>query len=43
VLNDDQDQVDGQDGNQNDQNQAIPQRSNEKIEARRKRRVKRKT
>jgi hypothetical protein len=42
VLNDDQGQVDGQDGDQNDQDdQVIPQRSNEEIEARHKRRVER--
>jgi hypothetical protein len=42
VLNDDQRQVDGQDGDQNDQDdQVIPQRSNEEIEARRKRRIER--
>jgi hypothetical protein len=42
VLNDDQGQVDGQDGDQNDQDdQVIPQRSNEEIEAHRKRRVER--
>jgi hypothetical protein len=39
VLNDDQGQVDGQDGDQNDQ--VIPQSSNEEIEARCKRRVER--
>jgi hypothetical protein len=40
VLIDDQGQVNGQDGDQNDQDdQVIPQRSNEKIEAHRKRRV----
>jgi hypothetical protein len=42
VHNDDQGQVDGQDGDQNDQDdQVIPQRSNKEIEARRKRRVER--
>jgi hypothetical protein len=42
VLNDDQGQVDGQDGDQNDQDdEVIPQRSNEEIEACRKRRVER--
>jgi hypothetical protein len=42
VLNDDQGQVDGQDGDQNyHDDQVIPQRSNEDIEARRKRRVER--
>jgi hypothetical protein len=42
VHNDDQGQVYGQDGNQNDQDdQVIPPRSNEEIEARRKRRVER--
>jgi hypothetical protein len=42
VLNDDQGQVNGQDGDQNFQDdQVIPQRSNEEIEAHRKRRVKR--
>jgi hypothetical protein len=42
VLNDDQGQVDGQDGDQNNQDdQVIPQRSNEEIEDRRKRRVER--
>jgi hypothetical protein len=40
VLNDDQGHVDGQDGDQNDQDdQVISQRSNEVIKARRKRRV----
>jgi hypothetical protein len=39
VHNDDQGQVDGQDGDQNDQ--VIPPRSNEEIEAHRKRRVER--
>jgi hypothetical protein len=42
VHNDDQGQVNGQDGDQNDQDdQVIPQRSNEEIEAHRKRRVER--
>jgi hypothetical protein len=42
VINDDQGQVDGQDGDQNDQDdQVIPQSSNEEIEARHKRRVER--
>jgi hypothetical protein len=42
VHNDDQGQVDGQDGDQNDQDdQVIPPRSNEEIEAHRKRRVER--
>jgi hypothetical protein len=42
VLNDDQGQVNGQDGDQNDQDdQVIPQSSNEEIEAHRKRRVER--
>jgi hypothetical protein len=40
MLNDYQGQVDGQDGDQNDQDdQVIPQSSNEEIEARCKRRV----
>jgi hypothetical protein len=39
VLNNDQGQVDGQDGDQNDQ--VIPQRSNEEIKAHRKRRIER--
>jgi hypothetical protein len=42
VHNDYQGQVDGQDGDQNDQDdQVIPPRSNEEIEAHRKRRVER--
>jgi hypothetical protein len=42
MLNDDQGQVNGQDGDQNDQDdQVIPQSSNEEIEARYKRRVER--
>jgi hypothetical protein len=42
MLNDDQGQVDGQDRDQNDHDdQVIPQRSNEEIKARRKRRVER--
>jgi hypothetical protein len=42
VLNDDQGQDNGQYGDQNDQDdQVIPQKSNEEIEARRKRRVER--
>jgi hypothetical protein len=42
VLNNDQGQVDGQDGDQNDQDyQVIPQSSNEEIEAHHKRRVER--
>jgi hypothetical protein len=42
VHNDDQGRVDGQDGDQNDQDdQVIPQSSNEEIKARRKRRVER--
>jgi hypothetical protein len=42
VLNNDQGQVDGQDGDQNDQDdQVIPQRSNEEIEARHQKRVER--
>jgi hypothetical protein len=42
VLNDDQGQVNGQDGDQNDQDdQVIPQRSNEEIKSHRKRRIER--
>jgi hypothetical protein len=42
MLNDDQGQIDGQDGDQNDQDdQVIPQSSNEEIKAHRKRIVER--